>query len=143
VIGAILSAHISEEQQAMAEQDIGGVLVGRSNRRSWPEALKARIVRESFAAGAMVDDVARRHGVAPRQLTRWRRAARDGRLVFEKDAVPSFVPLTVEAAEPEPEPQEMVEIMVGRVGIRLGAGTSSMRIAEIAVAVAAQMEQRA
>jgi transposase len=141
VIGAILSAHISWEQQVMAEQDIGGVLVGGSRRRSWPEALKARIVRESFAVGAMVDDVARRHGVAPRQLTRWRRAARDGRLVFEKDAVPSFVPLTVEAAEPEP--QEMVEIMVGRVGIRLGAGTSSMRIAEIAVAVAAQMEQRA
>jgi len=125
----------------MAAQDIGGVLVGGSKRRSWREAVKARIVQESFAAGAMVDDVARRHGVAPRQLTRWRRAARDGRLVLEKDAVPSFVPLTVEAAEPEP--QKTVEIVVGRVGIRLGAGTSSMRIAEIAAAVAAQMEQRA
>lgn len=125
----------------MAEQDIGGVLVGRSKRRSWPEAVKARIVQESFAAGAMVDDVARRHGVAPRQLTRWRRAARDGRLVFGKDAAPSFVPLTVEAAEPEP--QETVEIVVGRVGIRFGAGTSSVRIAEIAAAVAAQMEERA
>lgn len=125
----------------MAEQDIGEVLVGRSKRRSWPEAVKARIVQESFAAGAMVDDVARRHGVAPHQLTRWRRAARDGRLVFEKNAVPSFVPLTVEAAEPEP--QETVEIVVGRVGIRLSAGTSSMRIAEIAAAVEAQMEQRA
>jgi len=125
----------------MAAQDIGGVLVGGSKRRSWREAVKARIVQESFAAGAMVDDVARRHGVAPRQLTRWRRAARDGRLVLEKDAVPSFVPLTVEAADPEP--QKTVEIVVGRVGIRLGAGTSSMRIAEIAAAVAAQMEQRA
>ena len=83
----------------------------------------------------------RRHGgVAPRQLTRWRRAARDGRLVFEKDAAPSFVPLRVEAAEPET--QETVEIVVGRVGIRLSAGTPSMRIAEIAAAVAAQMEQR-
>jgi transposase len=141
VIGAILSAHFSWEPQVMEEQDIGGVLVGQSKQRSWPEALKARIVRESFAAGAMVDEVARRHGVAPRQLTRWRRAARDGRLVFEKDAVPSFVPLTVEAAEPEP--QETVEIVVGRVGIRLSAGTSSMRIAEIAAAVEAQMEQRA
>jgi transposase len=123
----------------MAEQDIGGVLVGGSRRRSWPEALKARIVRESFAAGAMVDDVARRHGVAPRQLTRWRRAARDGQLVFGKDAAPSFVPLTVEAAEPEP--QETVEIVVGRVGIRLSAGTPSMRIAEIAAAIQARMEQ--
>jgi transposase len=121
----------------MAEQDIGEVLVGRSKRRSWPEAVKARIVQESSAAGAMVDDVARRHGVAPHQLMRWRRAARDGRLVFEKNAVPSFVPLTVEAAEPEP--QETVEIVVGRVGIRLSAGTSSMRIAEIAAAIEAQM----
>jgi len=125
----------------MAEQDIGEVLVGGSRRRSWPEAVKARIVRESFADGAMVDEVARRHGVAPRQLTRWRRAARDGRLVFGKDAVPSFMPIKVEAAEPEP--QETVEIVVGRVGIRFGAGTSSVRIAEIAAAVAAQMEQRA
>ena len=125
----------------MAEQDIGDVLVGGSRRRSWPEAVKARIVQESFAVGAMVDEVARRHGVASHQLTRWRRVARDGRLVVGKDAVPSFVPLTVEAAEPEP--QEMVEIMVGRVGIRFGAGTSSVRIAEIAAAVAAQMEQRA
>lgn len=125
----------------MAEQDIGEVLVGRSKRRSWPEAVKARIVQESFADGAMVDEVARRHGVAPHQLTRWRRAARDGRLVVGKDVVPSFVPLTVEAAEPES--QETVEIVVGRVGIRFGAGTSSMRIAEIAAAVAAQMEQRA
>jgi transposase len=141
VIGAILSAHFSWEQQVMAEQNFGEVLLGGSKRRSWPEALKARIVRESFAAGAMVDDVARRHGVAPRQLTRWRRAARDGLLVFEKDAVPSFVPLTVEAVEPEP--QETVEIVVGRVGIRLSAGTPSVRIAEIAAAVAAQMEQRA
>lgn len=125
----------------MAEQDIGEVLVGRSKRRSWPEAAKAQIVQESFADGAMVDEVARRHGIDPRQLTRWRRAARDGRLVVGKDAVPSFVPLTVEAAEPEP--QETVEIVVGRVGIRFGAGTSSVRIAEIAAAVAAQMEQRA
>ncbi len=98
----------------MTDRDIGGVLVGGSKRRSWPEAVKARIVRESFVAGAMVDEVARRHGIDPRQLTRWRRAARDGRLVFEKDAAPSFVPLTVEAAEPEP--QETVEIVVGRVG---------------------------
>ncbi|MEF2554663.1 transposase, partial [Aurantimonas sp. A2-1-M11] len=48
------------------------VVSGRTGRRSWPDDVKGRIVGESFRPGAVVNDVARRHGVAPQQLTQWR-----------------------------------------------------------------------
>ncbi|MBK1671501.1 hypothetical protein CKO28_26230 [Rhodovibrio sodomensis] len=41
------------------------------------------MVQESFAPGASVSAVARRHGISPQQLTGWRRAARDGLLPLD------------------------------------------------------------
>ncbi len=72
--------------------------------RRWPEAVKARIVAESFQRGARVVDVARRHGVLAHQLSDWRRQAREGLLVMPADAVEgleaavggAFVPVSVE-----------------------------------------------
>ena len=52
-----------------------------TGRRSWPDAVKARIVRESFEAGVTVSEVARRHRISPQHLTLWRRAAREGQLL--------------------------------------------------------------
>ena len=91
----------------------------RGNRR-WPEALKARIVAESFAPGVRVVDVARRHGVVAHQLSDWRRQARDGILALPAELLiglsPSsmppaeigFVPLSVEpeAEMPRSGPEE-------------------------------------
>ncbi|WP_306417824.1 transposase [Roseinatronobacter sp. S2] len=45
----------------------------RRGNRSWPDAVKARIVAESFQPGARVVDVARRHDLVPHQLSDWRR----------------------------------------------------------------------
>jgi transposase len=42
--------------------------------------VKARIVLETHEPGAKVADVARRHGIAPQQVTTWRRLARQGKL---------------------------------------------------------------
>ncbi|WP_410051726.1 transposase, partial [Bradyrhizobium sp.] len=46
-------------------------------RRRWSAESKARIVAESQAPGAVVSEVARRHGLSPSQLSAWRKAARD------------------------------------------------------------------
>ena len=61
------------------------VIEGPSGRRSWPDDVKARIVRESLEPGATVSEVARRHRISPQHLTLWRRAARQGRLSVSVD----------------------------------------------------------
>ena len=76
------------------------VLEGPTGRRRWPDEVKARIVQESFRSDALVSDVARRHGISPQQLTGWRRAAREGRLVLPwDDDGPGFVPVVVDDAD--------------------------------------------
>lgn len=104
-------------------------VVGRTRGyRRWPEAVKARIVAESFQPGARVVDVARRHEIAPHQLSDWRRQARQGLLALPAeameglagDALPAFVPVSVDGeAEAPPEGAEGAE---GVVGIELGCG---------------------
>jgi transposase len=81
------------------------VMAGPTGRRSWSEAMKARIVAESFEAGARVVDVARRHGVAPQQVTTWRRAARRGKLVLPADDEAPFAALVVDEPPSMPLPR--------------------------------------
>ena len=119
-----------------------------TGRREWPEAVKGRIVRESLEPGASVKDVAHRHGIAPQQLTTWRRAARQGRLALPEDPVAEdgfgFAALVV-AEEPTPTPRvesaalaPAVEIVAGEITVRLDGATPAVRIAEIAAALGAQ-----
>lgn len=111
----------------------------RSGRRRWSDAAKGRIVRESFERGASVRDVARRHGIAPQQLTGWRREAREGQLVLVEDDHTTFVALEVDDAAPITAVASMMEISVGRVVVRACASTPSTRIAEIAAALEARL----
>ena len=122
------------------------VVGGPTGRRRWPDAVKARIVQESFAPGASVSAVARRHGISPQQLTGWRRAARDGLLPLDGDQMdtagdtPAFVPLQVaDAAAAETEPGtggQAVEIVAGSVTVRLPGDTDVTRIAAVAAELA-------
>ena len=124
------------------------VVGGPTGRRRWPDAVKARIVQESYAPGASVSAVARRHGISPQQLTGWRRAARDGLLPLDGDQMdtagdtPAFVPLQVaDAAAAETEPGtagQAVEIVAGGVTVRLPADTDVTRIAAVAAELAAR-----
>jgi transposase len=51
-------------------------VTGGGRRRRWSSADKARIVRESLKPGAVVSEVAQRHGVNRWQLYDWRRKVR-------------------------------------------------------------------
>ena len=70
---------------------------GAGGRRRWSVDDKARIIEETLAPGAVVSEVARRHGLTPQQLFGWRREARE-RSEASDDAGPRFVPAVVELA---------------------------------------------
>jgi transposase len=98
------------------------VITGAGRRRSWPLDVKARIVMESLEDGAVISEVARRHGIRPQQLFAWRKQVRDH--------VPatSFAPVVVDGATPAlPSPTSTanvtapaeIEIVVGGTVIRV------------------------
>jgi transposase len=72
------------------------IRVGVGRRRRFSDEVKGRIVAESFAPGAVVSDVARRHDISPQHLFAWRRAARAGVLSVPAEAAPLFVPVRTE-----------------------------------------------
>jgi transposase len=53
-------------------------------------------VAESYAAGAVVSEVARRHDMSAQHLFAWRKAARTGLLSLPVDEAPLFVPVVTE-----------------------------------------------
>lgn len=65
-------------------------------RRQWSDAEKRAIVAEAARPGANISAVARRHGIRPNQLFRWRRLAREDQ---ERSNNAVFVPVTVAPAQ--------------------------------------------
>jgi transposase len=121
------------------------VIDGPSGRRSWPDDVKARIVRESLEPGATVSEVARRHRISPQHLTLWRRAARQGRLSVsvgydEKVGDASFVPLAIDTDRREPVSavHDRIVIELNGMVLKLPAQTAASRIAEIVFALEAR-----
>jgi transposase-like protein len=62
-------------------------------RRRWSDEDKGRIVAESYAPGAVVSEIARRHEISPQHLFAWRKAARNGQLALAADEAAVFVPV--------------------------------------------------
>jgi transposase len=54
------------------------LITGVARRRHWSTERKLRIIEESFEPGETVSSVARRNGVAPNLLFRWRRLMSEG-----------------------------------------------------------------
>jgi len=108
---------------------------GREVHRRWPDDVKAQIVSESLRPGAMVSEVADRHGLKPNHLSTWRTMARRGKLVLP--AV-EFAAVIVDppVSEPPIKKASRPEIIVGSVTIRLEEGASAARIAAVARACA-------
>ncbi|SFE89200.1 Transposase [Roseivivax sediminis] len=60
------------------------IITDGGRRRRWPATEKLRIVEETLEDGASISVVARRNGVAPNLLYRWRRLMLDGGAVAVK-----------------------------------------------------------
>jgi transposase len=116
------------------------VIGGPTGRQHRSNAEKARIAAESLAPGAIVADVARRHGATRWQIYDWRRRFRRGRLAGPTEEIvapPAFVPLTVHD-DPRTEPSdEIIEIHIGDILIRVGRNASEAGLARIFRAVRA------
>ena len=54
------------------------VITGAARRRRWTAEEKLRIVDETLRSGESISILARRHGVAPNLLYRWRRLMTEG-----------------------------------------------------------------
>ena len=54
------------------------VITGTARRRRWTVPEKLRIVEDTLVPGESISAVARRHGVAPNLLYRWRRLMSEG-----------------------------------------------------------------
>jgi transposase len=74
-------------------------VITETGRRRWfSKDNKARIVEETLVPGAVVSEIARRHGLSPQQVFTWRRQAR--RLPAPMADDPPFVPAVVDAMAP-------------------------------------------
>jgi len=139
--------HNLESKAAPAIDAVVGVrriepITGGGQRRRWSSDDRARIVRESLKPGANVSEVARRHGLRPHQLYRWRRKAR-GRSAARVDqarpaglrrigpksagktaeALPAFAPVVMAtpavSLRPTASETSLVEIAIGEVSVRV------------------------
>ena len=98
-------------------------------RRRWSRAEKRAIVAEASAPGVNVSEVARRHGIKPSLLFRWKNQVADATeesvepTNCASDRSPSFVPVALPApaayaalppAAPRPASTIEIELVTGR-----------------------------
>ena len=120
------------------------VITGTGRRRRFADDDKARIVEETLAPGAVVSDVARRHGLSPQQLFTWRREARCRPRTAE--AAPVFVPAVIQEAVGDGEAKTdrkatrrrrgcqtsgIIEIEIDGVTVRVGNGADAKTVAAV------------
>jgi transposase len=119
------------------------VITGTGRRRHFSEDFKAGIVEETLVPGAVVSEVARRHGLTPQQVFTWRRQARQP-ITSEAEA-PKFVPAIVEPAGParpsRGRPRKWarqmggsagsIEVEIEGVSVRIGRGAEVKTVAAV------------
>ncbi|WP_161491890.1 transposase [Bradyrhizobium centrolobii] len=94
---------------------------------------------ESYAPGAVVSEVARRHDLAPQHLFAWRKAARAGLLSLPAEDAPFFVPVVSElrpAAGPAAEAATRnamitISIEIGGAVVRAAAGVDPAWLSDV------------
>jgi transposase len=93
-----------------------GEILGRvERRRRFSLEQKVSVLAEACAPGAVISEVARRHGLLPSQVFKWRRLAALGVIgIPGASELPSFVAVEV-AADGVPEPEIVASESVGAV----------------------------
>ena len=76
------------------------VLGGVERRRRWSRDDKMRIIEETLAPGAVVTEIARRHGISTSLVFTWRRRARLASVVSAGPKLESVRPIQAPAAIP-------------------------------------------
>ena len=105
------------------------VITGAGGRRRWSADEKAQILEEATAPGAVVSEVARRHGMTPQHLFTWLRQAKR-----EAAASPlAFTPVVVAPDVPQPTPaagrEAVIELAVEGAVIRVPRGVDGATLA--------------
>ena len=121
------------------------VITGSGRRRRFSDDDKTRIVEETLAPGAVVSEVARRHGLSPQQLFGWRRQARQPIAPRTDPTAPQFVPAVIEAELPEATVRRrsrspmhqadctcgIIKIELDGVTVRVGRGADAKTVATV------------
>ena len=89
---------------------------------------KARIVGDTFVAGANVSAIARSNGLDPPQLFAWRRKAMASGVVAPSVRAPNR---PVKFARFDAMRSDMVEIVIGDVVVRAGGDVEPDRLADV------------
>lgn len=132
-----MSVHREHHLESVSRME---VLAGPSGKRRWSEALKGRIVAETFVPGVTVTEVARRHDMRPNHLSSWRGLARTGKLVVPDFAGASFATVVVaDRLPPPPVTLDRIELVVGHITLRMDAATDARRVAELVAALQAAL----
>ncbi|MFZ2065458.1 MAG: transposase [Xanthobacteraceae bacterium] len=98
---------------------------------------------ESFAPGAVVSEVARRHDISPQHLFAWRKAARAGLLSLPADEAPMFVPVVTGlhrdgmTAAASAQGATAITIEIGGVVVRAAPGVDPAWLRDVLRAVKA------
>ena len=71
------------------------VITGVERRRDWTDEQKLSIIAESCQEGAVISDVARRHGLRPQQLFNWRNEFRKRKTGHLCGGTPAFAPVMI------------------------------------------------
>ncbi|MGD9925732.1 MAG: transposase, partial [Pseudorhodoplanes sp.] len=118
---------------------------GTGRRRRFSEVDKARVIVETLVPGAVVSEVARRHGLTPQQLFGWRRQARLPAGAGSNTEAPQFVPAVVEAPLPERAVRRrerkrtrnvdrssgVIEVEIDGVTVRVSRGAEAKTVAAV------------
>ena len=115
------------------------IRTGVGRRRRWTAEQKGLIVAESFAVGANVSDVARRHEISPQHLFQWRNAAKLGRLVLPADDEAMFAPIVLENGATAVVARDNLGLVVEIAGavVRVNRGTDMELLTAVARALKA------